>query len=200
MTNARCAKKHAEWVAVLTVARVARIGIRSNRGFSSHRPDRASHSRMSEKGHPLRLILVVLTSLLPSARSLQLRASFPRHDDCRAMVVGSFKIGATVDSHTVGVIRSAALADTMLALIDKWAIEDEISTPYPDDVTADACMVPIELDWLNAKVCELDECPLDLPEAFESVWEQVQYKGEGCVTVNALKEQISTWLDVDLSN
>ena len=54
--------------------------------------------------------------------------------------------------------------------------------------------------WLNAKVCEMEECPVGLPEAFTEAWDRVKYKGEGCVTVNALKEQISTWLDVDLSN
>ena len=84
----------------------------------------------------------------------------------------------------------AALADTMLTLIDQWAIDDEISKPFAEDKTADACMVPIELEWLNAKICELTECPLDLPEAFESAWDRVKFKGEGCVTVNSLKEEI----------
>jgi len=44
--------------------------------------------------------------------------------------------------------------------------------------------------WLNAKVCELEECPVDLPEAFSGAWERVKYRGEGCVTVNALREEI----------
>jgi len=51
-------------------------------------------------------------------------------------------------------------------------------------------MVPIELEWLNARICELEECPLDLPEAFASAWERVKFKGEGCVTFNALKEEV----------
>ena len=71
----------------------------------------------------------------------------------------------------------------MLTLIDKWAIEDEISKPYPTDDTAEACMVPIELEWLNNKVCALEDCPVDLPKTFESAWERVKFKGEGCVTV-----------------
>ena len=78
----------------------------------------------------------------------------------------------------------------MLTLMDKWVLDDEISKPFDTDATADACMVPIELEWLNAKVCELEECPVDLPEAFSSAWERVKYRGEGCVTVNALREEI----------
>ena len=70
------------------------------------------------------------------------------------------------------------------------AIDDEISKPYESDETADACMVPIELDWLNAKICELEECPVGLPESFEHAWDRVAALGEGCVTVNGLKEQI----------
>lgn len=67
------------------------------------------------------------------------------------------------------------------------AIEDEISKPYPDDDTAEACMVPIEMEWLNARICELEECPLDLPEAFASVWDRVKFKGEGCVTFKCVR-------------
>jgi hypothetical protein len=51
-------------------------------------------------------------------------------------------------------------------------------------------MVPIELEWLNAKICDIEECPLDLPEAFDCAWERTLALGEGCVTVNALKEVV----------
>ena len=54
-------------------------------------------------------------------------------------------------------------------------------------------MVPIELSWLNEKICELEEeeCPVDLPEAFHEAWERVLHDlGEGCVTVNGLKQVI----------
>ena len=90
-------------------------------------------------------------------------------------------------------VKLAATSDLgamMLTLMDKWVLDDEISKPYDSDVTADACMVPIELEWLNAKVCELEECPVDLPEAFSGAWERVKYRGEGCVTVNALRQEI----------
>jgi len=90
----------------------------------------------------------------------------------------------------VKLLVAEPLAEQMLSLMDKWAIEDEISKPYPEDDAAEACMVPIELEWLNARICELEECPLDLPEAFASAWERVKFKGEGCVTFNALKEEV----------
>ena len=67
------------------------------------------------------------------------------------------------------------------------AIDEEISKPYESDETVDACMVPIELEWLNAKICALEECPLDLPESFQHAWDRVMDQGEGCVTVNGLK-------------
>ena len=44
--------------------------------------------------------------------------------------------------------------------------------------------------WLNAKVCEMEECPVGLPEAFTDAWDRVKYKGEGCVTVNSLRDEI----------
>ena len=90
----------------------------------------------------------------------------------------------------VKLVATSDLGTQMLGLMDKWMLDDEISKPFASDVTADACMVPIELEWLNAKVCELEECPLDLPEAFSGAWERVKYRGEGCVTVNALREEI----------
>ena len=44
--------------------------------------------------------------------------------------------------------------------------------------------------WLNAKVCEMEECPVGLPEAFSDAWERVKYRGEGCVTVNSLRQEL----------
>lgn len=92
----------------------------------------------------------------------------------------------------LAVVADKELADTMLSLMDKWVLDEDISKPFESDVTANACMVPIELEWLNAKVCDIEECPAGLPDAFDQVWAQVQQNGEGCVTVNALKAQIQT--------
>jgi len=86
---------------------------------------------------------------------------------------------------------NAVSARTMLNLIDKWALDEEISKPFDDDVTSDACMVPIQLEWLNGKICELEECPLDLELAFEAAFEAVRQMGEGCVTVNRLKAHLA---------
>ena len=138
--------------------------------------------------------MLVLLSL-PSALSLQLSSAAccgkrmcPRTS---VPVVATISIGCG-DTSLIAAVKSAAMADKMLALIDKWTIEDDISKPYESDEAADACMVPMELKWLNDRICELEECPLDLPEAFESMWERVEFKGEGCVTVNALKEELLT--------
>lgn len=84
----------------------------------------------------------------------------------------------------------AALASEMLILIDKWSLDEDVSKPFKTDDVKDACLVPIELDWLNEKLCSMEECPLDLRDSLLAAWERVEVKGEGCVTVNALKEEI----------
>jgi len=82
-------------------------------------------------------------------------------------------------------------AATMLHLMDKWVLDEAISKPYEDDETEDACMVPIEIDWLNEKLCTLEECPITLKDDFDAVWEAVSNDGEGCVTVRRLKDRIA---------
>lgn len=84
----------------------------------------------------------------------------------------------------------ATLADQMLHLIGKWSLDDDVSKPFITDDVRDACLVPIELEWLNDKICLMEECPVELPEAFAAAWERVKFQGEGCVTVNGLAAEI----------
>ena len=66
-----------------------------------------------------------------------------------------------------------------------------VDTPgFITDDVRDACLVPIELEWLNDKICLMEECPVELPEAFAAAWERVKFQGEGCVTVNGLAAEI----------
>lgn len=96
---------------------------------------------------------------------------------------------------SVGMAAAATMdAALMLELIDKWVLEDEISKPFEGDATEDACMVPIEVSWLNEKVCSLEECPATLQEDFTATYEAVAADGEGCVTVRRLKDRlVSMW-------
>ena len=52
-------------------------------------------------------------------------------------------------------------------------------------------MVPIEIDWLNEKVCATEECPVTLHDDFITAFEAVASDGEGCVTVSRLKDRLS---------
>ena len=52
----------------------------------------------------------------------------------------------------VKLVATADLGATMLTLMDKWVLDDEISKPFETDETADACMVPIELECARVRV------------------------------------------------
>ena len=68
-----------------------------------------------------------------------------------ALVVHTPAAGFVHAPRTVGLklIATSDLGAEMLTLMDKWVLDDEISKPYKDDVTADACMVPIELECVH---------------------------------------------------
>jgi len=50
------------------------------------------------------------------------------------------------------------LGATMLTLMDKWVLDDEISKPFDTDATADACMVPIELECVPQRAPAHSPC------------------------------------------
>ena len=133
----------------------------------------------------------ILLLSLPSALSFHLVAATRDALQARPRVSVN-SIVAKIKSDSTQDYLTAEMAETMLGLIDQWAMDDFVSKPFTEDQVSDACMVPIELEWLNAKICQLEECPLDLPEAFQSIWERVVFRSEGCVTANALKDEIRT--------
>ena len=55
-------------------------------------------------------------------------------------------IHAARPTASVKLVATSDLGAMMLTLMDKWVLDDEISKPFDTDVTADACMVPIELE------------------------------------------------------
>ena len=61
-------------------------------------------------------------------------------------------IHAARPTANVKLVATADLGATMLTLMDKWVLDDEISKPYETDETADACMVPIELECAMVKL------------------------------------------------
>lgn len=79
----------------------------------------------------------------------------------------------------------------MLALMERWVLDEQVSTPYKADNIKDACMVPIQVDWFNEEICAIESCPAALKDDFKSVWEAVAADGEGCVTVQRLRAKIA---------
>ena len=61
-------------------------------------------------------------------------------------------IHAARPTANVKLVATADLGAAMLTLMDKWVLDDEISKPYETDETADACMVPIELECAMVKL------------------------------------------------
>lgn len=55
-------------------------------------------------------------------------------------------IHAARPTASVKLVATSDLGAMMLTLMDKWVLDDEISKPFETDETADACMVPIELE------------------------------------------------------
>ena len=72
----------------------------------------------------------------------------------------------------VKLVATADLGATMLTLMDKWVLDDEISKPYETDETADACMVPIELECARVRVrVRVRSSPLTMPHLLAQVAE-----------------------------
>ena len=55
-------------------------------------------------------------------------------------------IHAARPTASVKLVATSDLGAMMLTLMDKWVLDDDISKPFETDETADACMVPIELE------------------------------------------------------